>query len=236
MEIVAQITGGIILILRPHPSISKSILPVQLLPPLPVAVKIPLIPDCFISNSGSALSISIILIAQLISAKIHAPLIIIITKLVKMELVHVHPVTMLVTIARAPTQPMLVPNVNQHSTELSSATPASVPMDTSMMVFNLPAKLVLMLTPTVSPVITQSTLHKTPLSTKTSSIKPLGPPTFYPTLLQSPVSLLTLSTHPIFVKHVHRIALHAPITPHAQLATHPLWPFCTLTVFVTCAT
>lgn len=50
------------------------------------------------------------------------------------------------------------------------------------------------------------------------------------------MSLLTSSTHPIFVKLVHSIAQHAPITQIARLATHLSWPFCTLTVFVTCAT
>lgn len=149
MEIVDLITGGIILILGLIGRILESTLPIQLQAHQPIAEKTLLQLVFFISHSGTVLAVSIIIMLLHYSAKMHAPLIIITIEQVKMELEHVHLVTMLVTIVQVQIQSMPVHNVKLDSKESLSTTLASVPLATLMMGLNLDVKLVQLLIPTV---------------------------------------------------------------------------------------
>ena len=100
--------------------------------------------------------------------------------------------------------------------------------------FNLDVKHVLMSIPKVFLALIILTQQNQLLFTKISSTKQLGPPIFYPTLPQSLVWLLTLSTLHGSVNHVLHTASHALIHSPAPHATLHHLPFFTLTTCVTC--
>jgi len=133
------------------------------------------------SKHGVVLGLTFILISLLIFVKM--PVRNIIMPILPKN--HVFLVTMLAKIVLPLIYRMYVRSVRLDSKGISSTTLVSVPQATSMMDSNQVAKLVLMSTPTVFRALMPLIHSNRLLTTKTSSIRRLGPLTSFQTLLRS---------------------------------------------------